>query len=191
MSNGIIMITRYGAALWFCVAVTVFGASAPAGNVPDSYGEAMAWYGDEARAGNFEAQYLLAFALETGAQNVVDREQARIWYAAAAEQNHPRAQLRLAIMLVEGRGGAVDQPGARHWLEQAAEQGEIDAMSLLGFLLVTTEPIDTVAAYRWFSLAARTGDGAAAANLAALAATMTADERATAEDDLEAWVATH
>ena len=50
MSNGIIMITRYGAALWFCVAVTVFGATDPAGNVPDSYGEAMAWYGDEAKS---------------------------------------------------------------------------------------------------------------------------------------------
>jgi len=191
MSNGIVKIARYGVVLWFCIAVAVFGTPALAGDVPDSYGEAMAWYGDEARAGNPEAQYLLAFALETGAQSAVDREQARTWYAAAAEQGHARAQLRLAIMLVEGRGGAIYLPAARRLLEKAAKQGEVDAMSLLGFLLVTTEPVDTITAYRWFSLATRAGDGAAAANLAALAEFMTVDQRATAEDDLEAWVATH
>lgn len=150
---------------------------APAGEVPETYGEAMAWYPEEAVAGDPQAQYLLAWSLENGTHGTLDAEGARSWYAVAAAAGHPRAQLRLARMLAEGRGGVRDEAAARRWLSLAAQAGEHDAMSLLGLLLATGEPVDREAAWRWLSLAAQAGDDGAAANLAALETGMSAGER--------------
>ena len=166
------------AAAMFAGALAV--APALAGEVPQSYGEAMAWYSEAAAAGDPQAQFLLAWSLETGARGATDAEGARSWYAAAAAGGHPRAQLRLAIMLMEGKGGPPDVAAARRWLTPAAEAGERDAMSLLGLLLASEEPIDRDAARRWLSLAATGGDATAAANLAALDARMAAGQQATA-----------
>lgn len=161
-------------------------APAPVGAQSSTYGEAMAWYGEAAGRGDAEAQYLLAYALETGAQGRTDLVAARDWYAAAAAQGHIRASLRLARMQLEGRGGPVDAVAARAHLEVAAEAGDTDAMSLLGWLIAATHG-DRVIAFRWLSLAADAGDGAAAANLAALVNAMSADEVGAAEAALAAW----
>ena len=155
-------------------------APALADEVPQSYGEAMAWYGEAAAGGDPQAQFLLAWSLETGAQGTTDAESARSWYAAASAGGHPRAQLRLAIMLMEGKGGPPDVAAAQRWLTLAAEAGECDAMSLLGLLLATEEPIDQEAARHWLSLAVAGGDATAAANLAALDARMAVGQRAAA-----------
>jgi len=180
------------AALVVVVAVwPLSGAVALGDDVPQSYTEAMAWYGEEARAGNPDAQYLLGFALETGARTERNAQEARDWYAAAADQGHTRAQIRLGLMMLEGLGGPADAEGARDWLGQAAESGAVDAMSLLGFILVTREPYDIGQAYIWFSLAAEAGDPAAAANLDALADTMTEAELDAAMAALAAWRAAH
>ncbi len=168
----------------------MFGvASAQADDVPVTYGEAMAWYGQAAEAGNAEAQFLLGYAMETGVEAVARPGQARTWYRAAAEQDHRRAQVRLALMLAESRGGDKDSAEARAWLRKAAEAGEVDAQSLLGFLLVAEQPVDIVAAYRWFRLASEAEDAAATGNLAALVDTMTQDEQAAAEAALQSWLA--
>ena len=151
-----------------------------------TYGEAMAWYGEAAEAGDAEAQYLLAFALETGARAAPDAEDARRWYGAAAGQGHQRAALRLALMLIEGRGGPVDTAEAEAVLQPVAEAGDVDAMSLLGWLLAHGGNDDT-SAYRWLALATEAGDGAAAANLAILVNGMTPEQVVEAATALEAW----
>jgi TPR repeat protein len=156
----------------------------------ESYGDAMDWYGSAAQAGDAEAQYLLAYALETGVQGDADPVAARDWYRAAAGQGHPRAALRLALMMLEGRGGPVDTGGAAAVLEPAAEAGESDAMSLLGWLLASSGG-DRILAYRWLTLAAEAGDGAAAANLATLMNAMSGDRLAAAEAALQDWCAAH
>lgn len=170
------------------LAVLMLGQAGPLR--AESYGDAMAWYGDAARAGDAEAQYLLAYALETGARGRDDPAAARDWYRAAADQGHPRAALRLALMLLEGRGGAVDPLGAMAVLEPAAEAGDSDAQSLLGWLLATSAG-DRIVAYRWLKLAADAGDGAAAANLATLMNVMPDDRLAAAEAALQDWRASH
>jgi uncharacterized protein len=156
----------------------------------ESYGDAMDWYGQAARSGDAEAQYLLGYGLETGVRGKVDPESAREWYRAAADQGHPRAALRLALMLLEGRGGPVDPLGAIAVLEPAAEGGDSDAQSLLGWLLATSAG-DRIVAYRWLKLAAEAGDGAAAANLATLMNAMPDDRLAAAEAALQDWRASH
>lgn len=156
----------------------------------ETYGDAMAWYGQAARAGDVEAQYLLGYALETGARGRTDPVEARRWYRAAADQGQPRAALRLALMLLEGRGGPVDASDAAAVLEPAAQAGDVSAMSLLGWLQATSSG-DRILAYRWLKLAAEAGDGAAAANLATLLNTMPDDRIEAAEAALADWRAAH
>ena len=153
-----------------------------AADVPGTFVEAMEWYRSEAEAGNAEAQFFLGYGYETGsafgyvgrepAPFRVDLTEARQWYGKAAAQHHQRARVRLARLLIEARGGSADPDGARALLEAAAEAGEADAMSLLGFLLSTTKPPDSVGAYVWLSLAARAGDGVALTNLTSLESTL-------------------
>jgi len=168
--------------------LAAFGAAQQA--AAESYGDAMDWYGRAARAGDAEAQYLLAYGLETGTRGTTDASAARIWYRAAADQGHARAALRLALMLLEGRGGPVDPLAAKAVLEPAAEAGDTDAMSLLGWFLATSAG-NRVVAYRWLKLAAAAGDGAAAANLSILINAMPDDRLSAAEAALEVWRAAH
>ena len=174
------------AALW-CASLLAFAPPAGADDARQTYGEAMAWYDEEARAGNPRAQFLLGFDLETGARGETDPEAARDWYRAAAGQGHERAGVRLALMLIGGRGGPADPVAAASWLRPAAERGAADAMSILGYLLATGESPDLDGAYRWLGLAAETGDATAAANLAALTDAMSEDRLARARAAFEAW----
>lgn len=165
--------------------------------VPQSYVDAMEWYRVQALAGDAEAQFLLGYGYETGAAFgyvpeiqsplVVDLVKARNWYAAASAQGHTRAQVRLARLLLEARGGPPDPEGARELLVSAAAVGETDAMSMLGFLLLTGEPMDSVGAFMWLSLAAEAGDPAATSNLRLLEEHMSEDERDEAAGALMEW----
>ena len=167
-------------------------------DVPRTFVEAMTWYRAEAQAGNAEAQFLLGYGYETGSAFghvsaepspfPVDLAEARHWYSEAAAQEHDRARVRLARLLLEARGGPADPMGARILLEAAAEAGERDAMSLLGFVLLTVEPYDAVGAYLWLSLAARAGDGIASANLASLEDTLDDATRERGAAALREWL---
>ncbi len=169
-----------------------------AADVPQTFVEAMTWYRDEAQAGSAEAQFFLGYGYETGTafghvsaeprSFPVDLAEARHWYGQAAAQEHDRARVRLARLLLEAKGGPADPMGARTLLEAAAGAGERDAMSLLGFLLLTVEPYDTVGAFVWLSLAARAGDDLASANLARLEETLDDATRERAAAALEEWL---
>ncbi len=173
----------------------VWSVDAGGGEVPGSYVEAMAWYREQALAGNAEAQFFLGYGYETGmafgyvpeSQDPlpVDLEKARQWYAAAAAQDHARAQVRLAHILL-GTGDA-DAETVRGLLAAAARSGEVDAMSLLGFLMLSAAPRDLPGAFRWLSAAAAAGDPPAAANLALLKDGMTPAMLEQAVSDYEAW----
>ena len=178
--------------------VTAWSGLPVAADVPETFVEAMTWYRVEAEAGNAEAQFLLGYGYETGSAFghvwgdpspfPVDPVEARHWYREAAAQEHDRARVRLARLLLEAKGGPADPKGARVLLEAAAEAGERDAMSLLGFLLLTVEPHDPVGAYLWLSLAARAGDDIASANLASLEGTLDDATRERGAAALEAWL---
>ncbi len=188
---------RHASKLTLAVLLVGWTAVSASEDVPTSYVEAMEWYRDQAMAGNAEAQFLLGYGYETGTafgyvpetQNPlpVDLVKARNWYAAASAQNHGRAQVRLARMLLEARGGPADHEIARKLLASAGESGETDAMSLLGFLLLTEEDQDPVRAFRWLSLAAEAGDPVADSNLALLEGSMSEEMRKRAAAELMEW----
>lgn len=169
-------------------------------DVPETFVEAMTWYRVEAEAGDAEAQFLLGYGYETGSTFghvwgepspfPVDPVEARHWYGQAAAQEHDRARVRLARLLLEAKGGPADPDGARALLEAAAGAGERDAMSLLGFLLLTVEPYDPVGAYLWLSLAARAGDDIASTNLDNLVSTLDDATRERGAAALEEWLET-
>ncbi len=182
----------------FAALVTGWSGLPVAADVPQTFVEAMTWYRVEAQAGNAEAQFLLGYGYETGTAFgyvsvepnpfPADPEEARHWYSQAAAQEHDRARVRLARLLLEAKGGPADPDGARVLLEAAAEAGEPDAMSLLGFLLLTVEPYDPVGAFLWLSLAARAGDDIASKNLASLEETLDDATRERAGAALQEWL---
>jgi TPR repeat protein len=168
--------------------VLVAGATPAAAT---GYGDAMAWYGEQAEAGDPEAQYLLAFALEQGVRSEADLEAARMWYGRAAEQGHVRAGYRLALMMLDGRGGPVDRAGAEALLEPLAEAGDEASQSLYGYLLAHDDVDRWVEAYQWLTLAADGGDSFAATNLAQLLRVMSPEEVIVGEALVADWRKRH
>ena len=175
----------------FAIAIGIVLAAVPRHAGATTYGEAMSWYGAQAEAGDAEAQYLLAYALEQGVRSEADLEAARTWYTKSAEQGHGRAAYRLALMLIDGRGGPADAKAAERWLEPGAEAGDEPSQSLLGYLLAHDAVERWVKAYQWLTLAADNGDSFAAANLAALMKVMSTAEVIAGEALVADWRARH
>ena len=86
-----------------------------------------------AKEGNVDEQFNLAFRYLLGEGCEPDSNKAREWFEAAANQGDAEAQLYLGIMLVEGKAGQ-DFVTAKHWFRKAANQGPDRAQSSLDFL---------------------------------------------------------
>lgn len=84
-----------------------------------------------------------------------------------------RAMFNLALMLTEGSLPRDDKE-AREWLETAGEAGFVPAQSMLGAMLMHSDP---VGAERWLREAASKGEPSAKYNLGALLLSVGGDER--------------
>ncbi len=82
---------------------------------------ATQWYQDSAEEGDPEAQYNLAFMLETGWSVPVDDIEAARWYEKAAEKGIQRAQFRLSLMYLVGAGLKQSEIQGEKWLRNAAK----------------------------------------------------------------------
>ncbi|MCH9053703.1 MAG: sel1 repeat family protein, partial [Proteobacteria bacterium] len=71
---------------------------------PKTYGDAMRWYKQAARAGNPRAQYYLGLMYERGINVKEDAATAASWFAKAAAQGHAEAQFKLALIHEKGAG---------------------------------------------------------------------------------------
>ncbi len=199
MTDGSARWVRIGLARAVLLFLGASVGSVAADDVPETFVETMAWYEEQANAGNAEAQYLLGYARETGTatgfieidpQDVQKNpERARELYAMAAEQDHHRAQVRLAVMMLNGRGGPVDARKALFWLSRSAMGGEPDGMAILGVLLLQQEPPSITEAYRWLSLAAEAGNRGGRENLELLKNMLSDEELNGAETALRDWLA--
>jgi hypothetical protein len=128
--------------------------------VPRDYAEAMRWYRESARQGFVHAQRMLGTMYREGLGVARNDAAAVAWYRRAAEQDEPEAQCELAAMIANGRG--VDR--------------------------------DPVEAYMWYQLAARRFNSAererndfAAKERDLLAARMTSEQIAAAQQRARAW----
>jgi TPR repeat protein len=140
--------------------------------------EAANWYRRAAKQDHREAQNRLGLLLEADQRDDVGAAQ---WFAMSARQGNADAQYNLGHIYYRGPG--VNYEFAAHWFQAAAQQGHVKAQTILGQMYARgqgTKP-DYVEAYKWLKLAQLQGDPAAATELSACSALMTADQIAAAE----------
>jgi localization factor PodJL len=155
--------------------------------VPRDLPEALRWYGRAAAQGMALAQYRLAMFYERGWGTPADPERARAWYARAAEQGNVKSMHNLAV--ISASGSRSDFATAARWFAQAADLGLADSQFNLAVLYQNGlgVPKDPRLAYKWLTLAARTGDREAASRLAEIKGRLTPDDLQEAEAMVAAW----
>jgi TPR repeat protein len=106
-----------------------------------------------------------------------------------AEQGNDEAQNDLGFMYRNGLGLEADPDAAFHWFQLSAEQGNVFAQGNLGamYLYGLGVPADHVMAYLWFALAADQGDEEAHFQRDRMAALLSNDQLAQAEQMEQTW----
>jgi uncharacterized protein len=111
------------------------------------------------------------------------------WYGKAAEQGDAVAQERLGFQYANGLGVTQDHAAAASWYRKAADQGYAIAQASLGLVYVfgLGVPQDYVTAYMWFDLASARGNTDAARDRDRIAAQMTPEQIAAAQNLAREW----
>lgn len=126
-----------------------------------------------AKAGNPEAQILLAQILMNGGKGVTkDQREGLVWVRRSAEGGNRDAQVFLAKTLTRGTYGAtIDLAAAAHWYSKAAQAGDERAMRALARIHLegSGTPKDPAAAVPWLRKLAAAGDRSAETQLGVLA----------------------
>lgn len=137
--------------------------------VPTDREGAERWFREAAAQGDGDARLCLGGILyERG-----EFEAARSLFTDCAMDGDVRAMFNLALMLTEGSLPR-DDTEAREWLETAGEAGFVPAQSMLGAMLMQSDP---VGAERWLREAASNGEPSAKYNLGALLLSVGGDDR--------------
>ena len=124
---------------------------------------------DKAKAGNPEAQTLLALAYHAGAMLKKDDVEAARLLHLAADHGYPAAQESLGIFAEMGIGLDHSSPAeALNWYKRAAAQGSVDAATDIALLYANGKGVarNPEEAVQWFRRAAEGGDASAQYNLA-------------------------
>lgn len=150
----------------------------------------------KANAGDATAQLSVGETYEKGEGEKPNYAQAAAWYRRAADQNSSEAQFRLAALYRDGRGVSRDIAEAANWYRKAAELGHVRAQATLAILYSIGQgvPHNDVEAYYWFALAAvmkGPDQEKYAANRQSMAARITADDLADAQERVAKWIAAH
>lgn len=168
------------------------GARLAEGNgTGQDYAEAVRWYQRSAAKGFAQAQYRLGTLYERGLGVGKDLERAKVWYQRAAEGGNVKSMHNLAVLIAGGE--RPNYAGALPWFLKAAEHGLADSQFNLGVLMENGlgGAADRIGAYKWYALAARSGDGDATQRRDALASALSADELASADGMIAAFQALH
>ncbi len=158
---------------------------------PD-YEQAVKWYRKAADQGEPDAEFGFGVRYALGQGVGVDTEKARQLFTSAADQGQADAQYALATMLEKGDATSADPSLAAHYYELAAEQGIAKAQLRLGELLAANKDSrrDRVAACKWLMLA-QPSIKESMPVLTDLRKSMTAQEIAEAEHEVDDWRTTH
>lgn len=153
--------------------------------------ESAKWFQRSADAGFAPAQYSLGSLYEKGIGVERDIAKATDWYEKAAVQGNARAMHNLAVIYAMGNPPAV-QPNmdtAVEWFKKAAQFGIKDSQFNLGILYGQGMgvPQNLVDSYKWFALAAKTGDGDANKKRDEVANAMDPDDLDYARKEVNNW----
>ena len=146
-----------------------------------------------AEEGNADGQYGMGLLYGNGFGVMMDDAQALHWYGLAAGQGHAEAQVNLAVMHANGWGVSQSDDEAFKWYSLAAEQGVIQAQMSLGKMYFNGfgAAKDYVQAHKWFNIAAQLGDFGAPTKLEDVAARMSPEEIAEADQLASTWLENH
>jgi TPR repeat protein len=127
------------------------------------YGEAIAWWTQQAAKGDAEAAYRLGVEYMDGKPNVVQRdyEKARQYHVQAAMAGERRSMMDIGTLHEYGLGIPVNLIEASRWYERSANYGFGPAQYNFATLLETGDSgrKDEVEAYKFYLLAAEQGVG--------------------------------
>lgn len=120
--------------------------------------EAVTWFQRSAARGYAPAQYRLGTLYERGVGVKADRGRAMAWYRSAAEKGDLKAMHNLAVL--NASGNPANYRTAAFWFAEAAARGLGDSQYNLAVLYETGRGVerDLKQAFKWFALAARSGD---------------------------------
>lgn len=154
-------------------------------------GEAQRWLERAAASGYAPAQYRLGTLYERGQGVDKDIAHARSWYEAAAEKGNVKAMHNLAIGASGRDNDQADYEMSAKWHEEAASYGFTDSQFNLGVLYEhgLGRPKDMAEAYKWFALAALSGDVEAARQRDRLEAELDIQSLTRAVQAVKAWQA--
>lgn len=151
--------------------------------------QAFAWYQRAAMHGYMPAQFRLGSHFEQGVGTPKDLERARVWYRRAAEQGHAKAMHNLGV-LTASAGTKSDLERAVQWFREAAERNLADSQYNLALMYEAGQGVEVnlAEAYKWFALAARSGDLEAGKRLQAVKAQLSKGEIAAVEKAVATWM---
>ncbi|MEP0944631.1 MAG: peptidoglycan-binding protein [Rhizobiaceae bacterium] len=153
--------------------------------------ESAKWFAHAAEAGFAPAQYSIGSLYEKGIGVERDVTKATGWYEKAALQGNARAMHNLAVIYAMGNPPAV-QPNmdtAVEWFQKAAQLGIKDSQFNLGILYGQGMgvPQNLTESYKWFALAAKTGDADASKKRDEVANAMDPDDLDLARTEVNNW----
>lgn len=151
--------------------------------------EAFAWYHRAAVHGHVPAQFRLASHYEQGAGTDKDLERAKVWYRRAAERGHAKAMHNLGVLIASGRSKA-DLRSAADWFREAAERNLADSQYNLAVMYESGQGVEVnlAEAYKWYALAARSGDLEAERRLKDVRGQLSKGEIAAVERAVAEWM---
>ena len=156
-----------------------------------NYETALAECQPPAEAGDPIAQFCLARLYANGFGVSMDDAEALRWYGAAAAQGHAESQFNLAVFHANGWGVPMDEKEAAKWYQLAAEQGFLQAQSTLAknYHFGRGVEQDLVKAYLWYQIASQSGDDTAQYGRDEVAAQLSPEQLAAAEESVRQWLA--
>ena len=102
-------------------------------------------------------------------------------------------QFKLGLMFYLGTEIPKDLEKAAQWFQKAGEQGHAEAPALLAGMHFSGEGLEKsfVEAYKWHAIAKGRGNTAATANQTEVAKLLTAEEKASTDKEVTAWLTAH
>jgi len=154
-----------------------------------NFKKAVKWYARSASKGFAQSQYRLGTFYERGLGVKKDTARARIWYRRAAEQGNTKAMHNLAVLSAGRTKGAPDYATAANWFSKAAKYGLADSQYNLAVLYENGLGVkkDMKSAYKFYALAAGSGDNDAIKRRDAVLKNLTTADALTAKAQVKGW----
>ena len=160
--------------------------------VAQDYNKAKEWYLGAAKLGYAPAQTNLGWLLQMGTSTELSDKEAAEWYMKAANQGYAPAQYDLGLLYYTGRGGIPKDPRvAAAWFRRAAEQGYSPAQNGLAKMCQYGQGVlvSLIQAYKWFYLAAESGNEEAKENKQAIKKLMAPEMIKEGQAQAQEWLA--